>query len=122
MQEKEIICTVCPIGCHIFVQGEKGSVTTMHGFTCKRGEAYAIDEFNCPKRTLTSTVRIINGSEILLPVRTERPVPLEKTKECMEAIKASEFEAPIKIHDVLIPNIAGTSVNLIACSSVNRCS
>lgn len=34
---KEIICTVCPMGCHIQVSGEGGQVDTISGYSCKRG-------------------------------------------------------------------------------------
>lgn len=35
--EKEIICTVCPRGCHIQVEGERETVRQVTGYICKRG-------------------------------------------------------------------------------------
>ena len=43
--KKEIICTVCPMGCHILVEGEGENIISVTGNTCKRGEVYASAEF-----------------------------------------------------------------------------
>ena len=56
--EKEIICTVCPMGCHITVTGEGDRVDSITGYTCKRGEEYGKQEFAHPVRILTSTVKL----------------------------------------------------------------
>lgn len=45
---KEIICTVCPMGCHILVEGEGEQVTSITGYTCRRGEEYGRQEFSHP--------------------------------------------------------------------------
>ena len=54
---KEIICTVCPMGCHILVEGEGEQVTSITGYTCRRGEEYGRQEFSHPVRILTTTVK-----------------------------------------------------------------
>ena len=38
--EKDIICTICPTGCVMHVVGDKDKVTSITGYTCKRGLAY----------------------------------------------------------------------------------
>ena len=63
---KELICIVCPSGCHITV-GDDGTVT---GNTCKRGEAYARKEATHPTRVLTTTVRLESAVLRRLPVKT----------------------------------------------------
>ena len=35
--KKEIICTVCPRGCHIQVEGDGDQVLNAEGYSCKRG-------------------------------------------------------------------------------------
>ena len=42
--KKEIICTVCPMGCHITVEGEGEQILSVTGYTCKRGLEYARSE------------------------------------------------------------------------------
>ena len=55
---KEIICTVCPIGCHILAEGTKEEITSIEGYTCNRGKEYGTREFLHPGRILTSTVKV----------------------------------------------------------------
>ena len=61
--EKLIICTVCPQGCRITVTGEGEKIESVTGFTCPRGETYARQEFVCPMRILTGSVRTENAVE-----------------------------------------------------------
>ena len=42
--KKEVICTVCPRGCRIQVEGEGETVQQVTGYTCKRGLEYAAAE------------------------------------------------------------------------------
>lgn len=117
MREQDIICTTCPVGCSIHVVGDGDVIQSITGNTCKLGEAYARNEFVCPMRTLTTTVYLSNGAEPLLPVRSAGAVPKAKMFECMKIIRSAVFEAPIAEHQVLIENIAGTGVDIIACLS-----
>ena len=50
--KKEIICTVCPRGCHIQVEGEGDKILGVEGQGCKRGLEYASAEFAHPVRLL----------------------------------------------------------------------
>ena len=43
--KKEIICTVCPRGCHVLVEGEGEQILNVEGYSCKRGLEYAGAEF-----------------------------------------------------------------------------
>ena len=56
--KKEIICTVCPRGCHIMVEGDGKNVVSMDGYGCKRGVTYAEAEYSNPVRILTTTVKV----------------------------------------------------------------
>ncbi len=53
----ELTCIVCPKGCRLRVDDENGYKVT--GNVCARGEAYGREEALDPKRTVTSTVRIL---------------------------------------------------------------
>ena len=64
--EKELICIVCPRGCHLTIDDNMN----VKGNFCPRGKQYAINEVTCPKRMLTSTVKIISSSIKRLPVIT----------------------------------------------------
>ena len=107
---KEIICIVCPNGCHIAVD-ENG---TLSGGKCKRGIPYAQKEMTNPERTLTSSVRLCGGSQRRLSVKTSAPIPKGLMFEAMEIIKAIEVSAPVKVGDVIVKNICGTNADLVA--------
>ena len=115
--KKEIICTVCPRGCHIQVEGEGEKILSLEGQGCKRGTEYASAEFAHPVRILTTTVKL-SGVNDLLPVRSNKPLPKEKVMECMEIIRKAEVKAPIARYDVIIPNICGCGVDIVATKTV----
>ena len=84
------------------------------GNTCKRGEDYGRKEVTAPTRTVTSTVRLKGGSAPVVSVRTKGDVPKDKIFAVMEEIRGAVITAPVHIGDVVIPDIAGTGVDLIA--------
>jgi CxxC motif-containing protein len=118
MTEKTIICTVCPRGCHIDVTGEGTRVDTINGFSCKRGERYATDEFILPKRIFTTTVKIDGASEPLLPVRSDAPVPKAKLFEIVAEVRKIQAVSPVRIGDVIVKNVLGLGVDIVACRNI----
>ena len=116
--KKEIICTVCPRGCSVSVEGEGSEVRSVEGYGCKRGLEYASAEFVNPVRILTTTVKVCGDYE-LLPVRSAKPVPRALLMECMQVIRAVEVAAPVKQYDVIVSNICGTGVDIVATKSIS---
>ena len=115
--KKEIICTVCPRGCHIQVEGEGDKILSVEGQGCKRGLEYASAEFAHPVRILTTIVKL-EGQNDLLPVRSNKPVPKEKLFDCMDVIRATAVKAPVNRYDVVVADICGTGVDLVATKTV----
>ncbi len=111
---KEIICTVCPTGCTITVEGEGKNITKIEGFTCPRGKQYAENEFISPVRILTSTAKITGTKSPLIAVRSKTPVPKDKLFCCMDEIRKLELKAPVHRGDILISNVCGTGVDIVA--------
>ena len=118
MEVKNIICINCPLGCPLTVEVEDGKVVSVAGNTCKRGETYAVKEITNPSRTVTSTVRVKGGERPVVAVRTKSDIPKEKIFACMEAINAVELTAPVKIGDVVIADVCGTGVDVVASANV----
>lgn len=112
--KKEIICTVCPLGCRIEVEGEKGQVTSIQGYTCDRGLRYGTDEFLHPVRILTTTVKTDDSRNPLLAVRSSRPVPKEKLMECMAEVKKITVKGQVDRYQVIVKDICGTGADLVA--------
>ncbi len=118
--ERQIICIVCPTGCRIQVSGEDPEQLTVTGNECRKGEQYALKEVTNPTRTLITTVRI-NGAPLRrLPVRTNDEIPKQSIFPCMEIINAAEVEAPVEVGQVIVPDILGTGVDIIATRSMPR--
>lgn len=115
-----IRCIICPTGCEIDVVKEPDGEINFEGYTCKRGLEYAKQEFYAPKRVLTTTVRVKNGFLPLIPVRVDKAILKEKLDDALREIAMTEVEAPIKMGDILIDNVAGEDVNIIASRDLPR--
>ena len=119
MAIRELTCISCPLGCPLKVEtDENGAVLQVTGNTCKRGEVYGKKEVTAPERTVTSTVAVVGGSAPLVSVRTQNPIPKGKIWECMAAIRKAKVQAPVQIGDVVIENVCGTGVNVVATKNV----
>ena len=116
--EKNIICTVCPRGCHVKVTLNGAEVTEVADYGCKRGKEYAAAEATHPVRILTTTVKIADAAYNLLPVRSNAPVPKELQMDCMKAIKAIAVTAPVKAGDVGLANSCNTGVDIVAAKDL----
>ncbi|MFX1377300.1 MAG: DUF1667 domain-containing protein [Promethearchaeota archaeon] len=110
---KEIRCIVCPTGCLVHVEYINGELI-IEGHSCKRGEEYAREEFIAPKRILTTTLRVENGFLPLIPVRSDKPIPKDRLRDTLIKIAQTVAEAPIKMGDILIENVLGLEINIIA--------
>jgi CxxC motif-containing protein len=110
------------MGCRLTVTAEDGDegIISVIGNKCKRGEAYAIEEMTNPTRMLPTTMIIKGGLLKRLPVRTEKPIPKELLFEAMKKIDEVIVEAPVKRGDVVIRNLLGTGVNVIASRSMKH--
>ena len=118
--KKTIVCTVCPNGCQIEADCARGAEPTLTGYRCERGKAYAMDECVAPKRTFTGSVHITGAGRRILPVRSRGPIPRELLERCAEETHTLSVTAPVASHQVLIKNLLGSGVDLIASMSLER--
>lgn len=118
MNTVNLICIGCPLGCPLTVEMEGNEVKSVSGNTCPRGAAYAKKELTNPTRIVTSTVRVAGGRLAMVSVKTESDIPKGKIFDCVKALKDVEVVAPVKIGDVIVKNVAGTGVNVIATKNV----
>ena len=112
----ELICITCPRGCHLQVD-ENLNVT---GNMCPRGAVYAKAELTHPVRMVTSSVSIESEIASRLPVKTKDPIPKELIFKVMEEIEKVSVKAPIKIGDVIIKDVLGTGVDIVATKNIER--
>jgi len=119
MQTKIMNCINCPMGCELTVTvDEEGKFVSVTGNTCPRGAQYAKDEITAPTRMLTATVRIKNGFLPLLPVVSGGRLPKDKVLSCAEALRRVEAVAPVRVGAVVVKNILGLGVDIIASRSM----
>ena len=115
---KNLTCVACPMGCSITVEiGENNEIISVTGNTCKRGDAYARTECIHPERSLATTVKVKGGEKNVVPCKSSSPLPKERIFECMKVINGAQAAAPIKIGDVLIENILGLGVDIVATNN-----
>ncbi len=116
----ELICIVCPKGCHLKVDEEQDFKVT--GNSCKRGEVYGKKEVTNPTRTLTSIVRIEDAMYPCCPVKTSSDIPKKLIPEAMALLKDIRLTAPVSIGDVVVSDICNTGVSWIVtrnCGAVS---
>ena len=109
MEEKNLICICCPLGCPLTVTLENGEVVSVTGNTCPRGAAYGRREVTNPTRIVTSTALVSGGAS---------DIPKGKIKDAMEAIRQIHAVAPVQIGDVLLHDAAGTGADIVATKNI----
>ena len=113
----ELVCIVCPRGCTLKVERE-GDAFHVTGNGCKRGEAFAVSEQTAPMRTLCTTVRTAFPGVPVLPVKLSAEIPKEQIFPVMEAVSAVTVDRPVGRGDVVLENVLGLGVDLVASSGL----
>ena len=119
MSGKEFICTVCPVGCRVTVALE-GEALSATGNRCPRGKKYAINECTHPMRVLTTTVKLLGAEIRRLPVISSAELPKERMKDCLELLYTVEKAAPVTCGDVIVQDVCGTGVDIVAARTIGR--
>ena len=115
---KNLICIVCPKGCHLQVDEDNGYAVT--GNSCPRGAEYGKTELLHPTRVLTSTVRVEGGLHRRLPVKTTAPIPKELLFQAMEALNGVTLTAPVTVGQVVLHDLLGTGVDVVATREMKK--
>ena len=116
MKTRKLTCIVCPRGCQLVVTfDESGKISSIEGNACKRGITYAENECTHPVRTVTSTVKCESGR--IISFKTAGTVPKEKVFEVMREINTVRAADEAKIGDVIIENVLGLGVDVVATSN-----
>ena len=118
MKKVNLICIGCPLGCLLKVEMEGNQVLRISGNACKNGEQYAHKELTNPTRMVTSTVRVVGGTLDVVSVKTTAGIPKGRLFDCIHALKAIDLTAPVAIGDVIIENVCGTGVSVVATRNV----
>lgn len=120
MEQRHLTCIGCPMGCQVTVEMEKGEVVSVSGNTCKRGDIYARKEVTNPTRIVTSTIAVTGGDKARVCCKTASDIPKDKIFAVMHDINHVKCDAPVHIGDVLIENVAGTGVSVVATRNIAK--
>ena len=129
----KITCIECPLGCEMTVEvsgggtegagrGDtgKGREIRVSGNRCARGKKYAVQEVVDPRRVLTTTVFVEGGMRPLLPVMSSEAIPRGMVMDCIREISKIKVKAPVNYGDVIVKNVCGTGVDIVASRSMVR--
>ncbi len=109
---KTITCIMCPNSCEIAYD--------LSGGMCGKGPEYVKNEILNPKRTLTSSVRVLGGALPLVSVRTTDSIPKESLMEAMKRIASMSVEAPVEAGQIIRKDFMEEGVDLISTKSVPK--
>ena len=119
---EELICITCPLGCHLSIDRSPDDTLAVSGNRCPRGVKYAEEELLAPKRVVSATARIAGtgmASTISrVPVRTTGPYPKDGVPEALKAIYALSVKLPVQRGQILIRDLGGHGVDVIATRSL----
>ena len=112
----KMICINCPKGCELDVE-QVGDEVRVTGHACPRGEAYGRAELVNPTRMVTGLVRVA-GMRKPLPVKTRTAIPKGKIDATLFAMHQATVQLPVRIGDVIIPDVAGAGVDVVATANL----
>lgn len=117
--KREFTCIICPNGCDITVcMEENGTISSIEGHTCKRGEEYVRQELTHPVRTIATSVLVEGGELPLVSVRLDAPIPKELIFDAMAEIRKVKLTAPVSAGKTVIQNLLGTGANVITTKNI----
>ncbi len=120
VEKEHFTCVVCPIGCEIDVELKDTDVVSIEGSKCAKGKEFVLQELEEPMRILTTTIRIKGAEWAMLPVRSDRPIPKRLLFRVMEELANIELQAPVKMSELIISDVAGTGADIVATRTMER--
>ena len=120
MEKREFVCIGCPLGCNVTVELDGTEIKNITGNTCPRGADYVTKELTDPRRIVTSLVRVTGGELPVVSVNTASDIPMDNIRDCIRALKDVELSAPVHVGDVVLKDVCGTGINVIATKTIER--
>jgi CxxC motif-containing protein len=120
MEKRELTCIGCPMGCQITVEMDGQEIKKISGNSCKIGENYSRQEVTHPERCVTSTMIVTGGDKPRVSVKTKGNIPKDQITACMKLIDSTIVSAPVSIGDVLIPDVVGTGIDVVATRNIAK--
>ncbi len=121
-----MICVLCPSGCELEVR-PKGDISPgdaesegllVRGHRCDKGVAFAVEEVLRPTRNLSTSVPVAGTADRMISVRLSGRVPRAMIFPILAEIARLRPAAPVRRGDVLIADVLGSGVDVIATRTV----
>jgi len=117
----QYLCIGCPLGCRLDVEAsDTGDVIDVDGWACKNGRAYGRQEHTDPRRNVATSIRVKGARWARVPVKTSASIPKHMVREVVRAAQGVEVEAPIRSGTVVLADVLGTGVDIVATRDVER--
>lgn len=114
------LCIGCPFGCRLELdESADGEILEVRGFHCRRGDEFARQEHTDPRRVLTTTVAIDGARWPRLPVKTAGTIPKALVIEACRELRRVRVPAPVAVGEVIVADIAGTGIDVVATRSMS---
>jgi CxxC motif-containing protein len=107
----ELICIVCPRGCHLAVDESNGYEVSGQG--CPRGAVYGKAELQNPVRVLMSSVPISGALYRRCPVKTASAIPKRLIFDAKASLDGICLQSPVAAGQVVVENVCGTGIPII---------
>jgi CxxC motif-containing protein len=114
VEKKHFVCVVCPIGCEIDVVHDGSKIISTEGNKCEKSEEFVSQELVEPMRILTTTVRIEGSKWLVMPVRTDKPVPKRLFPRIMRQLRRIKLQAPVNMLDIVVSDVLRTGTDIVA--------
>ena len=118
--ERELVCIMCPNGCLMKIKYDGSKLISCSGNMCTKGYDYAQNEITDPKRNFASLVKVTEGDVPLVSVRLTDVIPKDRIFDVEKEIQKAGVRAPVSRGQVIICNVLGLGVDVIATKDVER--
>ncbi len=106
------------MGCSLRATVDGGELVDVQGQACRRGIDFVREELTAPKRTLTTTVRVVGGILPLAPVRSREPLPKGILLNVAARLRSVELAAPVAAHQVVMADALGSGIDIITTRAI----
>ena len=113
-----LTCVLCPVGCELEVRRDGSTEVEVSGNQCDKGIPFAVEEVLHPKRNLATSVPVQGTEATMVSVRLSGPVPREMIFPILAEIARLRPEVPVRRGQVLIADVLGSGVDVIATRTV----
>jgi CxxC motif-containing protein len=113
-----LTCVLCPVGCELEVCKDETGELDVRGNQCDKGVPFAVEEILHPKRNLATSVPVRGTVATMVSVRLSGRVAREMIFPILAEIARLRPEAPVRRGQVLIADVLGTGVDVIATRTV----